>query len=86
MCVLKIVDLGEELICLGHAVSYQDESSGLREGDEPRSLQKMLVRDHSITFSNIIIKMNCLGIQRDEMPKLRFHIETDIVKQTKQCK
>lgn len=42
----KVVDLGEELICLGHAVSCQDEGSGLREDhDEPRSLQKLLVRN-----------------------------------------
>lgn len=44
MCVYKAVDLGEELIRLGHAVSCQDEGSGLRgDHDEPRSLQKLLV-------------------------------------------
>lgn len=46
MFVCKAVDLGEELIRLGHAVRRQDEGSGLREDhDEPRSLQKMLVRN-----------------------------------------
>lgn len=44
LCVCKAVDLGEELIRLGHAVSSQDAENGLREDqDEPRSLQKLLV-------------------------------------------
>lgn len=44
MC--KAVDLGEELIRLGHAVSCQDEGSELRgDHDESRSLQKLLVRN-----------------------------------------
>jgi len=39
------VDLGKELISLGHAVSCEDEGIGLRgDWDESRSLQKMLVR------------------------------------------
>lgn len=46
VCVCKAVDLGEELIHLGHAVSCQDEANGLRgDHDEPRSLQKLLVRN-----------------------------------------
>lgn len=46
MYVCKAVDLGEELIHLGHAVRSQDEGSWVRgDPDEPRSLQKLLVRN-----------------------------------------
>lgn len=46
VCVCKAVDLGEELIRLGHAVSCQDDGNGLRgDHDEPRSLLKLLVRN-----------------------------------------
>lgn len=41
----QALDLGKELIRLGHAVSCEDEGVGLRgDWDESRSLQKMLVR------------------------------------------
>lgn len=41
----QALDLGKELIRLGHAVSCEDEGIGLRgDWDESRSLQKMLVR------------------------------------------
>ncbi len=43
--VSQALDLGKELIGLGHAVSCEDEGIGLRgDWDESRSLQKMLVR------------------------------------------
>ncbi|XP_027033305.1 tudor and KH domain-containing protein isoform X3 [Tachysurus fulvidraco] len=56
----KVVDLGEELIRLGHAVSCQDEGSGLREDhDEPRSLQKLL---DDMTGVNSELSMSCISL------------------------
>lgn len=47
----KAVDLGEELIFLGHAVRCHDEGNGLRgDHDEPRSLQKLLVSSIKLNF------------------------------------
>ena len=40
---VKAVDLGEELIRLGHAVSCQDSGSGGGDGENLGSLQRMLV-------------------------------------------
>ncbi|XP_072523999.1 tudor and KH domain-containing protein-like isoform X2 [Salminus brasiliensis] len=56
----KIVDLGEELISLGHAVSCQDEGSGLTgDGDEPRSLQKML---DDMTGATSELSLSCISL------------------------
>ncbi|KAG7324946.1 hypothetical protein KOW79_011262 [Hemibagrus wyckioides] len=56
----KAVDLGEELIRLGHAVSCQDEGSGLRgDHDEPRSLQKLL---DDMTGVNSELSMSCISL------------------------
>ncbi|XP_017558869.1 tudor and KH domain-containing protein isoform X1 [Pygocentrus nattereri] len=61
----KIVDLGEELICLGHAVSCQDEGSGLRDGDEPRSLQKML---DDMTGATSELSLSCISLSGPAHP------------------
>ncbi|XP_034165539.1 tudor and KH domain-containing protein isoform X2 [Pangasianodon hypophthalmus] len=56
----KAVDLGEELIRLGHAVSCQDEGSGLRgDHDEPRSLQKLL---DDMTGATSELSMSCISL------------------------
>ncbi|XP_035389620.1 tudor and KH domain-containing protein isoform X2 [Electrophorus electricus] len=55
----KVVDLGEELIRLGHAMSCQDEGGGLREGDEARSLQKMLDDMTGVTSE---LSLSCISL------------------------
>ncbi|XP_076855765.1 tudor and KH domain-containing protein isoform X2 [Brachyhypopomus gauderio] len=55
----KVVDLGEELIRLGHAVSCQDEGGGLRGGDEARSLQKMLDDMTGVTSE---LSLSCISL------------------------
>ncbi|KAI5623417.1 tudor and KH domain-containing protein, partial [Silurus asotus] len=56
----KALDLGEELIRLGHAVSCQDEGSGLRgDHDEPRSLQKLL---DDMTGATSELSMSCISL------------------------
>ncbi|XP_066522670.1 tudor and KH domain-containing protein isoform X2 [Hoplias malabaricus] len=61
----KIVDLGEELINLGHAVSCQDDGSGLRDGDEPRSLQKIL---DDMTGATSELSMSCISLSGSTYP------------------
>lgn len=39
----QVVDIGEELIRLGHAVSFQEVVNGRSEGDNLGCLQRMLV-------------------------------------------
>ncbi|XP_051530275.1 tudor and KH domain-containing protein isoform X5 [Myxocyprinus asiaticus] len=57
---LKAVDLGKELIRLGHAVSCEDEGFGLREDwDESRSLQKML---DDMTGATSELSMSCISL------------------------
>ncbi|XP_060796172.1 tudor and KH domain-containing protein isoform X2 [Neoarius graeffei] len=56
----KAVDLGEELIHLGHAVSCQDEGSELRgDHDESRSLQKLL---DDMTGATSELSMSCISL------------------------
>ncbi|XP_053366920.1 tudor and KH domain-containing protein isoform X2 [Clarias gariepinus] len=56
----KAVDLGEELIRLGHAVRCQDEDSGLRgDQDEPRFLQKLL---DDMTGATSELSMSCISL------------------------
>ncbi|XP_051522996.1 tudor and KH domain-containing protein-like [Myxocyprinus asiaticus] len=56
----KAVDLGKELIRLGHAVSCEDEGIGLRgEWDESRSLQKML---DDMTGATSELSMSCISL------------------------
>ncbi|XP_007250177.3 tudor and KH domain-containing protein isoform X1 [Astyanax mexicanus] len=66
----KIVDLGEELIRLGHAVSHQDEGSELRDGDEPRSLQKML---DDMTGATSELSMSCISLSGSTPTWVRQH-------------
>ncbi|KAI4897196.1 hypothetical protein NFI96_014897 [Prochilodus magdalenae] len=68
----KIVDLGEELILLGHAVSCQDEGSGLRDGDEPRSLQKMLDDMTGVTSE---LSMSCISLSGPAHPWVNRQLE-----------
>ncbi|XP_062858999.1 tudor and KH domain-containing protein [Trichomycterus rosablanca] len=56
----KPVDLGEEMIQLGHAVSSQDAENGLREDqDEPRSLQKLL---DDMTGATSELSLSCISL------------------------
>ncbi|XP_051958972.1 tudor and KH domain-containing protein-like isoform X1 [Xyrauchen texanus] len=56
----KAVDLGKELIRLGHAMSCEDEGIGLRgEWDESRSLQKML---DDMTGASSELSMSCISL------------------------
>lgn len=56
----KAVDLGKELIRLGHAVSCEDEGNGLRgDWDESRSLQKML---DDMTGATSELSMSCISL------------------------
>lgn len=56
----KAVDLGIELIRLGHAVSCEDEGNGLRgDWDESRSLQKML---DDMTGATSELSMSCISL------------------------
>ncbi|XP_073684889.1 tudor and KH domain-containing protein isoform X2 [Garra rufa] len=56
----KALDLGKELIRLGHAVSCEDEGIGLRgEWDESRSLQKML---DDMTGATSELSMSCISL------------------------
>ncbi|XP_017339857.1 tudor and KH domain-containing protein isoform X1 [Ictalurus punctatus] len=64
----KAVDLGEELIRLGHAVSCQDEGSGLRgDHDEPRSLQKLL---DDMTGATSELSMSCISLSGSTYPSV----------------
>lgn len=42
-CLAQTVDIGEELIQLGHAVDFQEAVNGKADGDNLGSLQRMLV-------------------------------------------
>ncbi|XP_016119036.1 uncharacterized protein, partial [Sinocyclocheilus grahami] len=56
----KALDLGKELIRLGHAVSCEDEGIGLRgDWDESRSLQKML---DDMTGATSELSMSCISL------------------------
>ncbi|XP_016122694.1 tudor and KH domain-containing protein isoform X2 [Sinocyclocheilus grahami] len=56
----KVLDLGKELILLGHAVSCEDEGIGLRgDWDESRSLQKML---DDMTGATSELSMSCISL------------------------
>ncbi|KAK2876265.1 hypothetical protein Q8A67_020361 [Cirrhinus molitorella] len=56
----KALDLGKELIHLGHAVSCEDEAIGLRgDWDESRSLQKML---DDMTGATSELSMSCISL------------------------
>ncbi|KAF5907386.1 tudor and KH domain-containing protein isoform X1 [Clarias magur] len=64
----KAVDLGEELIRLGHAVSCQDEDSGLRgDQDEPRFLQKLL---DDMTGATSELSMSCISLSGSVYPSV----------------
>ncbi|XP_052427122.1 tudor and KH domain-containing protein isoform X1 [Carassius gibelio] len=56
----KALDLGKELIRLGHAVSCEDEGTGMRgDWDENRSLQKML---DDMTGATSELSMSCISL------------------------
>ncbi|XP_043109917.1 tudor and KH domain-containing protein isoform X2 [Puntigrus tetrazona] len=56
----KALDLGKELIRLGHAVSCEEEGIGLRgDWDESRSLQKML---DDMTGATSELSMSCISL------------------------
>ncbi|XP_057214124.1 tudor and KH domain-containing protein isoform X1 [Triplophysa rosa] len=56
----KALDLGKELIRLGHAVNCENEGFGLRgEWDESRSLQKML---DDMTGASSELSMSCISL------------------------
>ncbi|XP_039521064.1 tudor and KH domain-containing protein isoform X1 [Pimephales promelas] len=62
----KAVDLGKELISLGHAVSCEDEGIGLRgDWDESRSLQKML---DDMTGATSEFSMSCISLSGSAYP------------------
>lgn len=69
----KALDLGKELICLGHAVSCENEGIGLRgEWDESRSLQKML---DDMTGATSELSMSCISLSGSAHPWLRKQLE-----------
>lgn len=62
----KAVDLGKELISLGHAVNCEDEGIGLRgDWDESRSLQKML---DDMTGATSEFSMSCISLSGSACP------------------
>ncbi|TSK14847.1 MBT domain-containing protein 1 [Bagarius yarrelli] len=64
----KAVDLGEELIRLGHAVIRQNEESVFRgDHDEPRSLQKLL---DDMTGVNSELSMSCISLSGSAYPSV----------------
>ncbi|XP_067286380.1 tudor and KH domain-containing protein isoform X2 [Pseudorasbora parva] len=62
----KAVDLGKELISLGHAVSCEEEGIGLRgDWDDSRSLQKML---DDMTGATSEFSMSCISLSGSACP------------------
>uniref|UniRef100_A0A8C1KP70 Tudor and KH domain containing n=1 Tax=Cyprinus carpio TaxID=7962 RepID=A0A8C1KP70_CYPCA len=69
----KALDLGKELIRLGHAVSCEDEGAGLRgDWDESRSLQKML---DDMTGATSELSMSCISLSGTEYPWISKRLE-----------
>uniref|UniRef100_A0A8C2CJ73 Tudor and KH domain containing n=1 Tax=Cyprinus carpio TaxID=7962 RepID=A0A8C2CJ73_CYPCA len=69
----KALDLGKELIRLGHAVSCEDEGVGLRgDWDESRSLQKML---DDMTGATSELSMSCISLSGTEYPWISKRLE-----------
>nr|XP_055032157.1 tudor and KH domain-containing protein isoform X2 [Misgurnus anguillicaudatus] len=64
----KTLDIGKELIRLGHAVSCEDEGIGLRGDWESRSLQKML---DDMTGATSELSMSCISLSGPAHPWLR---------------
>ncbi|XP_053721452.1 tudor and KH domain-containing protein [Synchiropus splendidus] len=54
-----VVDIGEELIRLGHAVSFQEVGDGRPEGDHPGCLQKML---DDVIGASSELSMSCISL------------------------
>ncbi|XP_013856647.1 tudor and KH domain-containing protein [Austrofundulus limnaeus] len=55
----KTVDIGEELIRLGHAVSFQEGLNGRLEGDHLGSLQKML---DDVKGASSELSLSCISL------------------------
>ncbi|XP_065118661.2 tudor and KH domain-containing protein isoform X2 [Paramisgurnus dabryanus] len=64
----KTLDIGKELIRLGHAMSCEDEGIGLRGDWESRSLQKML---DDMTGATSELSMSCISLSGSAHPWLR---------------
>ncbi|KAM4715703.1 tudor and KH domain-containing protein isoform 1-T1 [Anableps anableps] len=55
----KAVDIGEELIRLGHAVNFQETFNGRTEGDNLGSLQKML---NDVMGASSELSLSCISL------------------------
>ncbi|KAM7382206.1 hypothetical protein PAMA_012868 [Pampus argenteus] len=55
----KTVDIGEELIRLGHAVSFQEVVNGTTEGDNPGCLQRML---DDVIGASSELSLSCISL------------------------
>ncbi|KAM6897192.1 tudor and KH domain-containing protein [Xenentodon cancila] len=55
----QVLDIGEELIRLGHAVGFQEDLNGSTEGDNLGSLQRML---HDVIGASSELSLSCISL------------------------
>lgn len=55
----KTIDVGDELIRLGHAVSFQEVVNGRTKGDQPRCLQRML---DDVIGASSELSLSCISL------------------------
>lgn len=80
-CLPQTLDIGEELIRLGHAVSFQEMLTARTEGDQLGSLQKLLVSQWNtprldLKISRVLLKAaQCLSY-KETVVFLHIHGDT----------